>query len=104
MRIAALLLLLFGVGVSACGGGRRSPFVRVTADNGRVYYARWDMALHSPAGGFLTFKDLVTKEQVRLKNGTYVAKQCPESEVDIRQREYIEDPTHKPVITDYEPE
>lgn len=100
MRIAVLSLLL----LAACGGGPRSSFVRITADNGRVYYARWDMALHSPAGGFLTFKDLVTKEQVRLKNGTYVAKGCPESEVDIRQREYIEDPTHKPVITDYEPE
>lgn len=102
MRIAALLLLLPLLG--ACSGGNRSPFVRITADNGRVYYARWDMALHSPAGGFLSFKDLVTKESVRLKNGTYVAKECPESEVDIRQREYIEDPTHKPVITDYEPE
>lgn len=102
MRIAVLLLLLLPLG--ACGGGTRSPFVRITADNGRVYYARWDMVLHSPAGGFLSFKDLVTKEPVRLKNGSYVAKQCPESEVDVRQREYIEDPTHKPVITDYEPE
>jgi hypothetical protein len=101
MRIAVLFLLFL---LGACGGGTRSPFVRITADNGRVYYARWDMVLHSPAGGFLSFQDLVTKEPVRLKNGTYVAKQCPESEVDVRQREFIEDPTKKPVITDYEPE
>jgi hypothetical protein len=41
---------------------------------------------------------------VRLKNGTYVALECPPEEVDIRQREFIDDPTKVPMASDYEPE
>ena len=47
--------------------------------------------LHSEAGGFLTFKDLVTREPVKLENGTYVALICPRSEIEIRQVEYLRD-------------
>ncbi|MHC4548349.1 MAG: hypothetical protein ACYTEZ_06180 [Planctomycetota bacterium] len=100
MRALVPALLL----VAACTGGERSPFVRVTAHDGRVYYARMDRALHSQAGGFLTFRDLVTKETVRLKNGTYVAEEVPPSEIAIRQQEYLDDPTRKPVASDHEPE
>jgi hypothetical protein len=99
-RLALLAPLLLA---AACGGPR-SPYVRIMADDGRVYYTHEELALHSPSGGFLTFRDLVTREQVQLKNGTYRALECPPSEVDIRQREYLDDPTHKPVISDYEPE
>ena len=95
------LCLLFLL--AACGGAR-SPFARVTADDGRVYYTRMEISFYSESGGFLTFRDLVTKENVRLKNGTYVALECPPQEVEIRQREFIDDPAKVPMASDYEPE
>lgn len=96
--------LCFLLLAAACTGGAESPFVRVTSDDGRVYYARMELSFYTEAGGFLTFKDLVTKEDVRLKNGTYTALECPPQEVEIRQREYIDDPTRVPMASDYEPE
>ncbi len=98
MRKILLSTLLL---VAACGGPK-SPFIRVTAKDGRVYYARQDRALHSPAGGFLTFRDLITREQVRLKNGSYVALGVPPQEVSIRQLEYLDDPSRVPQASDYE--
>ena len=92
-----LLLLL-----AACGGAR-SPFARVTADDGRVYYTRMDISFHSASGGFLTFRDLVTREDVRLKNGTYTAGECPPQEVEYRQRVFLEDPTRVPMAGDSRP-
>lgn len=86
---------------SACSRPH-SPFVRITADDGRVYYADTNRALHSPGGGFLAFRDLVTRENVRLKNGTYRAEECPVVEVQIRQDEYLADPGRKPRAEDYE--
>lgn len=95
------LVFLF---LTACTGGARSPFARVTADDGRVYYTRMEISFHSESGGFLTFRDLVTREDVRLKNGTYVALECPPQEVEVRQLEFIDDPTKVPMASDYEPE
>ncbi len=95
--------LLFLVLSAACGGAR-SPFARVTADDGRVYYTRMDLSFHSESGGFLSFRDLVTRESVRLKNGTYTALECPPQEVEFRQIEFIDDPTKVPMASDYEPE
>jgi hypothetical protein len=97
------LPLLFLLLVAACGPAR-SPFVRITADDGRVYYTRSDLALHSEAGGFMSFRDLVTREDVRLKNGAYRALECPPEEVEVRQQEYIDDPSRTPMASDYEPE
>jgi hypothetical protein len=91
-------LLLFGVACSR----PHSPFVRVTADDGRVYYADTQKTIHSEGGGFLAFRDLVTRESVRLKNGTYRAEECPPGEVQVRQDEYIADPSRKPRAEDYE--
>jgi len=95
MRHAWLLLALAAV---SCGGGRRSPYVRITADDGRVYYADQDKALFIASQKFLTFRDLVTKEQVRLDEGTFLAQECPPREVEIRQREYLEDPSRPPRV------
>ena len=100
MRTSLLLPLLL---VAACSGSR-SPFLRITSRDGRVYYARQDRALHSPAGGFLTFRDLITREQVRLKNGSYEAQSVPQQEVAIRQQEYIQNPERVPRAEDYEKE
>lgn len=95
MRRAALLLV---ASFAACSSRPpESPFVRVTADDGRVYYADSERALHSPSGGFLTFRDLVTGETVRLKNGTYQAGICTREEVRERQVEYLQDPRRKPM-------
>ena len=95
------LVFLF---LAACSGGTRSPFARVTAEDGRVYYARMEISFYTESGGFLTFKDLITREDVRLKNGTYTALECPPEEVEVRQREFLDDPTKVPMAGDYEPE
>jgi len=99
MRSKALLLAVLALG--ACFGGPHSPYLRIYAENGRAYYARVDRALHSDSGGFLTFRDLVTKEQVRLRNGTYQALECPREEVKRRQIEYLNDPARPPRVEDY---
>lgn len=93
VRHAAPLLVL----VAACST-TQSPFVRVTHETGRIYYTRMETALHSPGGGFLTFRDLVTRETVKLRDGTYLAQECPASELDIRQQEYLDDPSRVPHV------
>jgi len=100
MNRLAVLLVATPLLLCACGG-QRSPFLRVTADSGRVYYTDMRQAYRSDAGGFLTFRDLVTREDVRLKNGTYHARECPQDEIRLRQMEYMDDPTNKPRIEDY---
>ncbi|MHC4953150.1 MAG: hypothetical protein ACYTGZ_04615 [Planctomycetota bacterium] len=92
--IAALsLVALLLVG---CGGGTRSPYVRVVDTKGRMYYAETSRALYTEAGGFVTFVDLVTGEEVRLTNGRYSALPCTVSEVDKAQSAYIQNPTKVP--------
>ncbi len=99
MRLWSCLLL---APLACCASRPQSPFLRVTADDGRVYYAHVDRSIHSEVGGFLTFRDLVTREQVRLKNGGYTAQMCPPDEVRVRQVEYLENPSKKPMASDYE--
>jgi len=92
LRLALLLPLL-----AACGPRQPStPYVRITTPDGRIYYADQRISLHSASGGFLQFRDAVTNEKVRLKNNTYKALLCPVSEVRVRQREYMADPTKVP--------
>lgn len=92
MRRVALAVLL----AAACAGGPRSPYVRVVHESGRVYYAHVDKTLHLAKPGVLTFRDVVTREEVSLDDGTYRAQECPPEEVRIRQREYIENPSRLP--------
>ena len=82
--------------LAACATTETSPYLRVSADDGRIYYAHESRTLHSESGGFLAFKDLVTRESVRLKNGTYRMEPCPQGEVAHRQQEYLSDPTRPP--------
>jgi len=91
-----LLLLLVLAGCAT----QHSPYTRVTADDGRVYYVRMDLTFESKTGGFFTFRDLVTKEDVRLVNGSYTTEECPPYELEFRQRRYIDDPTRKPMAGD----
>ncbi len=95
VAFAALLL-------TACTRQQTSGFVRITTENGRVYYADTERSIHSESGGFLAFRDLVTRESVKLKNGTYEAAFCPQQEVKVRQVEYLNDPTKPPRVEDYE--
>ena len=89
LRLTPLLLLF-----AACGRGQPyTPYVRITTPEGRIYYADQRVSLHSASGGFLQFRDEVTGEKVRLKNNTYKALLCPESEVRVRQKEYAYDRT-----------
>jgi len=99
MRLPLCLLLPL---LACCAARPQSPFLRVTADDGRVYYAHTERSIHSEGGGFLTFRDLVTREQVKLKNGSYSAQMCHPDEVKVRQVEYLQDPTKKPMASDYE--
>ena len=89
--------------LAACGGRRRVEYVRVVEPNGRAYYTHTTNAIHSEAGGFVTFKDLVTKEDVRLPNGKYSAVPVSEDEVARAQTEYLANPKRKPQGK-YEPE
>jgi hypothetical protein len=66
-----------------------SPYVRVTAESGRIYYADQRNWLHSPTGGFLAFRDLVTAEKVRLRDGSYRTDYVPFAEVDRRRTEFM---------------
>ena len=59
-----LALVLF-----ACASKPKRYFVRVVQPDGRAYYTHTDKALYTESGGFVTFRDLVTKEDVRLVNG-----------------------------------
>lgn len=99
----ALALVLIFCSLPACRTRRPpSPYVRITAADGRIYYAEHLKALHLSEGieedepGFITFRDLVTRETVKLRNGTYKAELVPRAEVDVRQREYLESPDRPP--------
>ena len=87
-------LLLF----SACA--TRTKFMRVVAADGRVYYADKDRYMISESGGFIMFKDLITREPVRLKNGSYVAIACHPSEIGEQQAKYYRDPSKLPHVDD----
>ncbi|MHC4937410.1 MAG: hypothetical protein ACYTHK_00390 [Planctomycetota bacterium] len=89
----ALLLVLLTV---ACGGKRKHYYVRVVEPGGRAYYTHTTNALYSEAGGFVTFRDLVTKEDVRLSNGKYSAEPCSEDAVAEAQTKYLANPKKKP--------
>jgi hypothetical protein len=99
----AILRPLLAAALAAACSRPDSPFVRITADDGRVYYADTTKTIHSESGGFLAFRDLVTREGVRLKNGSFKAEQCPPNEVQVRQDEYLADPKRLPRAEDYEP-
>ncbi len=94
--LACLVALL--VPVAGCRTTPPSPYLRVVVPNGRVYYAYEGRTLHSEAAGFITFRDLVTRETVKLKNGQYVARECTQHEVDVRQQEYLDDPSRPPMM------
>jgi hypothetical protein len=86
-------LALFAV---SCGGKRQRYFIRVVEPTGRAYYTHSDKALYTESGGFVTFRDLVTKESVHLVNGKYSAAACPQGEVEKAQVDYLGNPRAKP--------
>jgi hypothetical protein len=96
VKAAAASIALLALACSA----PRSSYVRVVAEDGRLYYANMDKALHSPSGGFLAFRDLVTGESVQLKNGSYLAQTCPQEEVAAQQQAFLDDPTRPPRVPD----
>ncbi len=90
-----MLLLL----ATACQkSAPETPYLRVTADSGRLYYADLRNTLHSPTGGFLAFRDLVTNESVRLPEGTYRTETVPFSEVERQRRKYMYNPSRPPRV------
>ena len=94
-RTVVLLLLL----AAACQKGKPpSPYLRVTADTGRVYYADQRTMFHSPTAGFLSFRDLVTNESVRLQEGTYRGQEVPFSEVERWRHRYMYNPSRRPRV------
>ena len=92
-RTVVLLLLL----TAACQKGKPpSPYLRLTADTGRVYYADQRTMFHSPTAGFLSFRDLVTNQSVRLQEGTYRSQEVPFSEVERWRLRYMYNPSKPP--------
>ena len=87
-RILLPLLL-----VAAACSTQRTNYMRVIDIDGRVYYADGTKALRSQSGGFIMFKDLITREPIRLKNGTYSAIACAPEEVTQQQLNYMENPS-----------
>lgn len=89
-------VVLLGLLLVACGGKRKHYYVRVVEPDGRAYYTHTTNALYSESGGFVTFKDLVTKEDVRLSNGKYSAEPISEDAVAAAQTTYLGNPKKKP--------
>ena len=102
MKIAALALLPLAL-VVACGGQRRAAYIRVVEPDGRAYYAENGKSMYTDAGGFVTFRDLVTAESVELANGKYSAVECTEDEVANAQVTWLDNPKVMPV-GEYDPE
>jgi len=100
MTTRALVLLGLLLAAGACMSAPRAPFVRITSDSGRIYYARYDRSFHSDSEGWVAFRDLVTGEHVRLADGTYTALECPRGEVALRQDEYLGNPRRVPRADD----
>jgi len=80
-----------------CGGSqKRAQYVRVVEPTGRAYYAETGRSMYSEAGGFVTFRDLVTRDEVKLTNGRYSATPCSEDEVANAQTTYLDNPRKMP--------
>ena len=86
----ALIPLLL---VAAACSAPRTNYLRVIDIDGRVYYADGTKSLLSRSGGFIMFRDMITREPIRLKNGTYSAVACPPAEVRHQQEAYMENPS-----------
>ena len=106
----ALALAFLAVALVACRTPEPpSPYVRITTADGRIYYAEHLNTLHLSKGveegepGFLTFRDLVTRETVKLQHGTYEANLVPVQEIEVRQREYLDNPDKPPRVQPGDP-
>jgi hypothetical protein len=75
--------------IAACSAPRTN-FMRVIDIDGRVYYADGNKSLISQSGGFIMFTDMITREPIRLKNGTYTAIACAPAEIDRQQQVYMD--------------
>ena len=93
------LIPLLALALLACGGRSKAYYVRVVEPDGRAYYVHTQDALYSESAGFVTFRDLVTREDVRLPNGRYSAEPCSEEEVSKAQVAYLGNPRKKPKAT-----
>jgi hypothetical protein len=103
-RAGTLLIAVSLLLPLACGGSpKRTQYVRVVEPTGRAYYAETSHALYSEVGGFVTFRDLVTRDEVRLANGRYSATPCSEDEVAKAQTAFLQDPK-KPAQSEFDPE
>ena len=97
MRRSTLLALpILFVAIACKGVGPPPPYLEITTDTGRLHYADTRNMLHSSAGGFLSFKDLVTGEQVRLAEGTYSPTAVPFDVVERARNDYMYNPSRLP--------
>ncbi|MHC4958964.1 MAG: hypothetical protein ACYTGN_11375 [Planctomycetota bacterium] len=101
-RLALLLVVPLGLFL-ACGTNRPppSPYLRIAAHDGRLYFADRRNLFRSTEGGFLSFYDLVTNEKVRLAEGTYHSADVPYSEVERVRNDYMMQPSKLPRVDDY---
>ena len=90
--LAGALLLTVVLAVGCGGSTKRTQYVRVVEPTGRAYYAETSYAMYSESGGFVTFRDLVTRDTVKLTNGRYSATPCSEDEVADAQTKWLQNP------------
>ena len=74
------------------------PYLQLKVKSGRIYYADTRHMLQSPTGGFLTFKDMVTAESVRLPEGSYEPVPVPFSEIERARDRYMYNPSQPPHV------
>lgn len=93
---AALLPLL-----AACGPRRpQTPYVMIVHVSGRVYFSDLRNTLSSQTGGFVSFRDLVTNEPVRIQQGTYSTKETDWARIEEARKAYMYDSSKLPNVKD----
>jgi hypothetical protein len=74
------------------------PYLQLKVESGRLYYADSRTWMRSRSGGFLTFRDMVTGESVRLAEGSYEAVPVTYAEVERARDRYMYHPSQPPHV------
>ncbi len=87
--------------LAACGPKPpQSPYVMIVHVTGRVYFGDLRNTLSSDTGGFVSFRDLVTAESVRLQAGSYTTRETDWARVEQARKAYMYNPSKPPNVKD----
>ena len=94
--VAAVFPLL-----AACGPKPpQSPYIMIVHISGRVYFGDLRNSLSSETGGFLSFRDMVTGESVRIQQGTFSTKETDWTRIEQARKAYMYNPSNPPNVKD----